>query len=405
MKILWSTREAPKQHDFRGHIAELDGLRAIALGLVLIDHFWPQGLSSIVFQLGNLCWIAMDCFFVLSGFLITGILLDTCHKPGYFGAFYARRALRILPLYYLVLLIWWWIIRFTNWGHDYANMLQHWGSPAWFTFYAGNIHSALIGRIPGGSGGTLVQAYGHLWSLQIEEQYYLLFPLAVAWLSRKNLRRLLLAAVFTSPLLRVAAYLWQPGNPYLQYFLLPCHCEGLALGGLIALRFRSGAWGISKTALTTWTIFLLGAACAGSLLSTWGTRNQAWGSQWDRLAGYTVSSMACACLVLWVILSRGSRWTSWLRWAPVQYVGKISYGGYLLHQLAAWAIWELVKKKLLHFHKDDPRYFVEAIVLSLIFASLSWHFFEGPFLRLKDRIPYYRDKLRPVEIQQSGTTA
>ena len=86
------------QPNFRGHIAELDSLRALGLCMVLICHFWPRSLSEVVFQTGQLGWIAMDSFFVMSGFLITGILLDSKGKPRYYGTYYARRSAAHLPV-------------------------------------------------------------------------------------------------------------------------------------------------------------------------------------------------------------------------------------------------------------------------------------------------------------------
>jgi peptidoglycan/LPS O-acetylase OafA/YrhL len=386
------TTSAPVQASFRGHITELDGLRAVGLCFVLLHHFSPERLPLYAYQIGNLGWVAMDSFFVMSGFLITGILLDSREKPNFFSTYYVRRALRIFPLYYAVLLIWYGIIRYANWGNDYRALVDHWGSPMWFTFYAGNIREAMVSAWPN------VWGYGPLWSLQIEEQFYLLFPLAVAWLSREQLRRLMLAAIVLSPTLRVAAYLWRPENTFLQYVLLPCHCEGLAFGALIAIRFRSGPWKISKPLLSACTALLLGGACLGSVLSTWGTRNEGNASQWDRLAGYSISSAGCACLVLWLVCFRGSSYTAWLRTAPMRYVGKISYGIYMLHALAAWTLWELAKKRILHFHKDDPLFYFGGACLSVVYAAISWHFFEGPLLKVKDRISHYRGRLVAAEV-------
>jgi len=378
--------------NFRGYIAELDGLRAIGLCLVLIDHFWLEGFSYAIFQLGNMGWIAMDSFFVMSGLLITGILLDSREKPNYFSTYYARRSLRIFPLYYAVLLVWWAIGRFTNYGLDAANMLQNWGSPLWFVFYAGNLREAAVGFPP------KLLGYAPLWSLQVEEQFYLLFPLAVFLLRRDHLRRLLITAIVLSPILRVAGYLWQPTNPFLQYVQLPTHCEGIALGALIAIRLRRGPWRISRPLLAAATAVLLAIAAAGSVLSTWGTRNQAWGSNWDRLAGYSVSSLGCACLVLWLVCYRGSAYTRWLRIPPFRYLGKISYGVYMLHPIALWIVIELSKKRIVHFHKDDWRYVAAATILSLAFAAISWHFFESPLLKLKDRISHNRGKIVVAEV-------
>lgn len=386
------------QPNFRGHIKELDALRALGLCLVLIDHFWVDGLSYLVFQLGNTGWIAMDSFFVMSGVLITGILLDSRDKPGYYSKYYARRSLRIFPLYYLVLTLLWVIARFTNSGIFYHDIVAYWFSPAWFTFYVGNIREAVVG-FPKSLllGNYPAFGYAVLWSLQIEEQFYLLFPVLVASMRRDSLRRILIAAVCLSPILRLVAYHWLPGNPYLQYVELPTHCDGLALGALIAIRFRSGPWNISKPLLTFWTVTLLGLALIGSLRSTWGTHEQAWSTAWDRTAGYSISSAGCACLVLWLICFRGSRYTRWMCIAPLQYLGKISYGVYLLHPIALWALMELAKKNFIHFHKDDPLYFVGAVSMSLAFASISWHFFEKPLLELKKRFSYDHSRSSALE--------
>jgi peptidoglycan/LPS O-acetylase OafA/YrhL len=394
-----STVSTPGQVNFRGYIMELDAMRALGLCLVLICHFWPRSISEVVFQTGQLGWIAMDSFFVMSGFLITGILLDTREKPNYYRTYYARRALRIFPLYYLVLLVWFCISRYTDSGNGYRTLVQQWGSPAWFTFYLGNIRAAIVGKWP------TVFGYAPLWSLQVEEQYYLLFPLAVAWMKREHLRRLLIAAVILSPVFRILTFLWRPENLLLQFVLLPCHCEGLALGGLMAIRFRSGPWNISKVKLAIWTAVLLGFTSISSIVSIWGATDPSRSSRWDRLAGYSFSSAGCACLVLLLICLRGSSYTRWMRIAPLQYLGKISYGVYLLHPLAYWIMLELIKKRFLHFHKDDPLWFVETVGISLALAAVSWEFFETPFLQLKDRFTNNRAK-RPlaVELQRTGTS-
>src|SRR5260370_5071244 len=192
---------------FRGHIAELDGLRAVGMAVVLLNHFWMEKMNLFLYELGQLGWIAMDSFFVLSGFLIAGILLDTRDKHDYYRTYYIRRALRIFPLYYLVLLILAGLIHFRHGGAEYQDILQHWGSPAWFTFYLGNIKTAIVGDWPPGIG------YAPLWSLQVEEQIYLLFPLAVSLLSLINPPPLLLPAVIVSPILRILFYVYNPHNP------------------------------------------------------------------------------------------------------------------------------------------------------------------------------------------------
>jgi peptidoglycan/LPS O-acetylase OafA/YrhL len=356
------------ERGFRGHIAELDGLRAYGSMIVLLNHFWPKSLSITLWHLGQMGWIAMDSFFVLSGFLITGILIDSRNKPDYYRTYYRRRALRIFPLYYVVLALLIFQIRFRHGGVEYKYLIEHWGSPAWFLFYLGNIKTAIV------NSWTHVLGFSPLWSLQIEEQFYLLFPFAVMWLRLENLRRLLLAAVCISPLVRVLFYLWHPGNPFLQYVLLPSRFDGLALGGLIAIRYRMGPWKIPK----------LGLPVLGLVLP------------FNRLAGYSISSFGCACLVLWLIQNRGSSYLGWLRLAPVQYIGKISYGIYLLHLIALGTINGLAKHRFPILAQPGLVRFFALICLSITYASISWYVLERPLLKLKNRVSRPRPVAEPV---------
>ena len=135
-------REAPL---FRGHIPELDGLRAVAAVLVLLNHFWPQSLSSLIWNVGQFAWVAMDSFFVLSGFLIAGILLDTRERADYYRSYYVRRSLRILPLYYCVLVYLICVATLWKGGEQYRHLVGEWGSPVWFFVYLGNFTTAAAG--------------------------------------------------------------------------------------------------------------------------------------------------------------------------------------------------------------------------------------------------------------------
>lgn len=357
--------------------------------IVLLNHFWPKSLSIYVWHLGQMGWIAMDSFFVLSGFLITGILVDSRSKPDYYRTYYRRRSLRIFPLYYVVLALLIFQISFRHGGVEYKYLLSHWGSPLWFVFYVGNIRTAIV------NSWTHVLGFSPLWSLQVEEQFYLLFPFAVRWMRLENLRRLLLAAVCISPLVRILFYLWHPGNPFLQYVLLPSRFDGLALGGLIAIRYRMGPWKIPRARLLVSGLVLLAIACAGSVLSIPTRVDEAWSSPFNRLVGYSVSAFACACLVLWLIENRGSIYTAWLRLAPAQYIGKISYGIYLLHLIALGTINNLARH--VHFLGENslPRFFA-LILLSIGYASISWYVLERPLLRLKNRVSRPRHVEEPA---------
>jgi len=321
----------------------------------------------------------MDAFFVMSGFLITGILMDTKSRPDYFRSYYLRRSLRIFPLYYAVLVIAVVLMKVARGGAEYASFVHDWGSPLWFFVYLGNVRTAYMAMWPP------LFAFVVLWSLQIEEQFYLLFPLAVRYLGVEQLVKLLWCLVFLSPLFRVAFYLHNPNNLVIQNVLLPCRMEGLSLGALMAIRFRRGPWEIPKLKLTLVTAGLLLAACAGSMLSRPPKPDLAYLSTFNRLAGYSLSSWGCACLVLWLIVFRGARFTHVLRSAPVGYFATISYGIYLLHPLVMRIVrpWEA---KTMLLHADTVSRFFIVTALTLIAASVSWFCFEGPIAQLKDRL-------------------
>jgi peptidoglycan/LPS O-acetylase OafA/YrhL len=369
----------PGSYRFRGHIAELDSIRAIGIGIVLLNHFWPTTMTGVIFQLGQLGWIAMDAFFVLSGFLITGILLDTRSRPDYFSNYYIRRSLRIFPLYYVTLLAAIVMLKLGQGGAEYKAFVHDWGSPVWFFAYLGNFRMAYTGSFPPST------AFGVLWSLQIEEQFYLLFPLAVRYLRTEQLTRLLWCLVFLSPAFRVAFYLWNPNNLVIQNVLLPCHMEGLALGALIAIRFRSGPWELPKIRLTILTIGLLLLTCIGSIVIKPPRPDLASLSVFSRLPGYSLASWSAACLVIWLVVFRGSRFTSMLRTAPIRYMAMISYGIYLLHPLISRfeRSWGQMGFRLQH---DTILRFAIVVAMSIGAASLSWYAFERPIARLKDRL-------------------
>jgi peptidoglycan/LPS O-acetylase OafA/YrhL len=364
---------------FRGHIPELDALRAFGVTLVILDHMWPhQGLHHEFWNLLNLSWILMDSFFVLSGFLITGILLDSRTRPDYYRYFYMRRAFRILPLYYaLITVLTCGAILFgTGYLYGGNTALQKWGSPWWFFVYLGNIPTAISGKFPIAAKESFVP----LWSLQIEEQFYLLFPLLVHRLKLQTLAWTLLGLACFSPLLRIVLYCLYPNNTLIEYVLLPCRMEGLALGALIAIRFRMGPWVLSKRKLTLMATMLVLLTC---LCGAWSGYLHS--RPFNRTIGFLISPIACASVVLWIIRFRGSRLTSCLRLPPVQHLSKISYGAYLFHMPIAAVLVSL--SAAIGFGALGRGYSKVAIVfiLTVILASLSWKFFEYPLLRLRDR--------------------
>ena len=370
----------PQEIRFRGHIAELDGLRALAVMLVLLVHFGPHAsIGSLLWKIESIGWIGVDLFFVLSGFLITGILLDTREEKLYYKNFYLRRALRVFPLYYVVIVLG---LAIQIAWHD-ESIIHNLYETSWFVVYLGNIHAVFKNHPP------LATFLGPFWSLQIEEQFYLIFPFLVRNLRQKALFWMLVCVVVLSGPLRWGLYLLSPHRELLQYTTLPCRMDGLALGALLALRVRMSQWRIRPATVT------LGAA---GLLSglfiylSWG--GYVWSSPRIRTFGYSIAALAFASALLWVLRFRGGWQTGWLRIAPLQYLGKISYGIYLLQAL----IFMLIRKISTHFgiksfvesdwHSTTWTHFLLLVVIIVLSASLSWCFLERPISKLKDRLSF-----------------
>ena len=293
-------------------ITELDGLRAIAVGLVFLNHFAPVRTFPQLAFLKSIGWIGVDIFFVISGFLITGILLDSRGRH-YYRNFYVRRTLRIFPPYYALLTALIASMLLYRGGLHYQQMVEGWGSPAWLFLYLGNVKTAVTGVEP-------PAVFVPLWSLHVEEQFYLLFPFIVHNASWKTLRRLLIAMIVGAPLLRIGLWWLAPEKELLQFMLLPCRMDGLALGGLIALRLRMGEWSISKAGLGAAIAVLFALSVAVFVAG-----GSVFNSPLQRTLGYSLLAMTFAGTVLWIVLFRGSRATNWLNTGPMQFIGLISY--------------------------------------------------------------------------------
>src|ERR1700720_1979641 len=220
-------------------IPELDGIRGVAILLVIAWHYFvmlvqakPGSALAYAQAAGRLSWTGVDLFFVLSGFLIGGILIDTRDSPNYFRAFYARRFFRIVPLYVVWLVGTCLALHFVIGGE-----LGHWIHEERFTMwpyalYLQNFWMAAHNTLAGySSGGT--------WSLAIEEQFYLTLPLIVRYAPRKWLPWIAAAGIALAPLLRVLIYVFAPQHRMALFVLMPARMDCLLLGVLGALALRS----------------------------------------------------------------------------------------------------------------------------------------------------------------------
>ena len=387
----------------RRHIAALDGIRGIAILLVLYRHLWRvlfngsmMRLDAIFFDIPGVGWIGVDLFFVLSGFLITGILIDAKDGARYFRNFYARRFLRIFPLYYGFLFVLIVVLPFipalrNNYGLEGVQHYQ-----LWYWTYLQNLLGPL--RLFSNTGNLWA---GHLWSLAIEEQFYVLWPAVVFLCSRRTLTWVCIACVVGAPLLRfvtIESEMPRFSNTLATLTFMPARVDTLAAGALVAIAWREPltfsryvrpAKVIAIAALIIVTVYALSVGD----LDSFDLRTQQ----------VTFSTLALG-FAAFLILVLAAPPTSWLQRActhPVLgFFGRYSYGLYVIHfpiatQLAARArTHDLIRTV---GGSEIPAHIVFMLVtggLSVAAAWLSWHLYESQFLKLK-RYFRYQGARRP----------
>lgn len=353
----------PGPRNDRGFIAELDGLRGIAILLVMVHRFWPRSDSGLAADLAGAGWIGVDLFFVISGFLITGILLETRGQPHYFRDFYVRRVLRIFPLYYLFVGT---ILLVFSWNPAFR---EHAGSPFWYLFYLGNVPEGLLGN-------DVPYWLGPVWSLAIEEQFYLTFPLLVALLDRKRLTMVLVGILGFAPVVRTVTMMMAPEQERVQYLFTLCRLDTIAIGCLLAIFWRSVDVERHRALLRKAGFGVLAVAATIALV-TGLDRTTVFG----RVGGYSVVAFGCGAVVLLAMLARGLPSVAFLRTSGLQYFGKLCFGLYLLHRPAD----TIVSAVAARVGIDGAALWLIPIkvVGALVLATVSWRLLEQPILRFK----------------------
>ncbi len=221
-------------------IPVLDGIRGIAILLVMVFHFWVFGIATgtrlwerVYASAAGMGWVGVDLFFVLSGFLITGILYDSRGRQHYFQVFYGRRTVRIFPLYYASLALFFWIIPFLLVRLHHSQFSETYNSPTAKLFawtYLLNWYEGLRGF------NAVSLPLQHFWSLAVEEQFYLVWPILVLTLARRRLMVLCGGLMALGLVLR--AVLYAIHLPSAAYTLIFCRADSLAIGALVALSAR-----------------------------------------------------------------------------------------------------------------------------------------------------------------------
>ena len=366
--------KGPTEPRLRSRIAPLDGIRGIASLMVFFFHVphlaaTPGSLLSRWQLLSSVGWSGVDLFFVLSGFLITGILLDNCNSERYFGTFYRRRIHRIFPLYYLLLAIY--AVCLAARVHLFDLFSS--APPVWW-YFAGLQNFAMAAA--GTYGGVWLAG---TWSLAIEEQFYLLLPAAVYYIrSPKTLARIALALIVVAPLLRLLVEAVWPQNAFMEtYLLLPTRIDTISVGVLLACAYRSESAWKWATRLFPWVLVVFGALVLrmiylrvnGSALS------------------YTFYALFYGSVVVSALYNPVSAWAHFLSLPVMRYLGKISYCTYLVHHIALRLAFQWV---------GGSRSSVKLALVSLVVAAAatlaisaaSFHFLEGPLIRRGHRYSY-----------------
>jgi peptidoglycan/LPS O-acetylase OafA/YrhL len=336
------------------YIPELQGLRGIAVLAVVFYHCHPRLEGTPFYRASLWGWTGVTLFFVLSGFLITSILLESRNQPKYFRNFYGRRALRIWPVYLLVLAI---CYARADWFVGLPPLRAIATAPWWaYLLFLQNLFPL-----------TLPPAIGPTWSLAIEEQYYFLWAPVVRFLPRIwMLVAVLVTALIASPLFRMSHHAWITPTHTLT------HLDGIAMGSLLAiglhtLPLRRRAWLVLGLAAS-----LLGLTAAFTLAGGTAFLDSA-------------LTLGFGGAILSAIASTGSKTPlhAILRRAPLAFYGRISYGMYMTHILVFIFFGWFDRSMDAHGIPGNLAVVAFRLVAATLAATILWYGFESRILRLK----------------------
>ena len=354
---------------------ELDVLRGIAIISVVVFHSFSwtyegklhfSRAAEAFLAVTRSGWLGVNLFFVLSGFLITGILLESKEQPNYYRRFYLRRALRILPIYYTLLL---------------TQLVLGWSTSAYFAlnvFFLSNITN-LFG---------VVATCGPLWSLSVEEHYYSVWPMISRQLTRRQLAMCALAICIVVPLLR-GVWFGLGHNTGLglrtyTWFV----ADNLAAGSLLAVVVRSTQ--TRRHILRLCLALLIAGVGMAVLLLPFGILQPGpMQGEVEAVLQLTFASICFSGLLLLFLLLGTSSWNRLTHWPLLGFFGYISYGLYLFH-MTAFSLYDALTRRFWpSLQPQDNRFdlvilrFVLAGALAVTISYLSRRFFEDKFLRMK----------------------
>ena len=370
------------------HVRQLDGIRGFAVAIVVLFHFHTllnvgigkNTAALIAGRFMQLGWLGVDIFFVLSGFLITGIILKERSAPGFWKTFYSRRAFRILPAFVAVFAI---TLAATHYIWPTIEIRRSYVLMA--TFFLANWTIVTGSELP---------ILGHLWSLAVEEQFYFLWPQAAKRLRVDSVLRLSLALTAACVVLRISLALAHV-NPYTVYKITPTSVDGLAIGaalaaGMIVPRVRefldrwwsSIAWGALGVLVAAFMLF------RGSLFLF---------NVWSQVAAIPTVAVLVAVLIYGSVEAVLPRPLDGFLTNPVMtWLGRRSYGLYLIHEPIRFAM----EQSRLHGYLArlssgvgiNVLLCIFAIVLALCLAEICWRVIEAPAQSFRRRLQMKRTR-------------
>ena len=374
------TTETRKESPSTVRIPVLDGIRGLASLLVVVYHYFahigefPYGTHLYYVQRVLIAgWTGVDLFFVLSGFLITGILIDVRESASYYSTFYIRRICRLFPLYYTVLLAYFALVAvFDPRSSLFANQLPWWP----YLFYWQNFSMAAAQHL-----GALWLS--GTWSLAIEEQFYLLLPALVRYVkSLRHLAAIGIGLVVTAPLVRLTISMALPGLDwdYINYVLLPTRWDALGVGMLLAILFRTPG---ARKQLARWC---LPAAVFAALPSA---VIFALKKEHTFFLSYTLFAVLYGSLLVFALTRPGGLVPRLLASRSMRHLGNMSYSTYLIHPILLHCAFYLAGRQVPVLATwTDLGIVLIAFAATLTVSALSFRYLERPILAIGHRRKY-----------------
>lgn len=359
----------------RVHYPALDILRGIAILIVVFYH----NFSSVsFFRFG---WMGVDLFFVLSGFLITNLLLESRQNKNYIRNFYVRRFLRIFPLYYLILIVFFTFSPLLFSAKGPATTYSYYNdNKLWYWSYFQNWLMVHKGPPP-------VPFLAHFWSLAIEEQFYVFWPIILFFVKKLDtLKRVIYALIITAVISRVCTWYVNPNEVETFYCSTLTRMDSLLMGCLLAVHLKQGRE--VNLVLIKWVILSFLLLIATSLLLFGNVRQ-------DNLLfptiGYTISAAFFSSILYHIIKNESSlvKWIKHLK--PLHFIGKISYGVYVFH-IPVYLTLNFLLTDYLELYSDSllSRAFIISclsFLITLVISTFSFYLLEKPILNLKKHFP------------------